>query len=167
MDIQAYQESVIIFMANLSSTSVVTEQTGEGFYIAQFKTTHLAIYSYYLESQKECLIIDPIFDIEKYENLIKTRNSVLKYVLLTHYHADFLAGHTEFKAPIVMGPTAARKINTFKVKECTDGEVLSLGSVKLKVWHTPGHTLESSCYHLIDSANKDVALFTGDTVFLG
>lgn len=66
-----------------------------------------------------------------------------------------------------MGPTAARQVNTFKVKECVDGEVLTLGNVKIEVLHTPGHTLESSCFQLIDSANKGVALFSGDTVFLG
>jgi hydroxyacylglutathione hydrolase len=66
-----------------------------------------------------------------------------------------------------MGPSAARAVNTFKVHEAKDGEVLTLGSIKLKVHHTPGHTLESSCFQLIDSANKDICLFTGDTVFLG
>jgi len=96
-----------------------------------------------------------------------SRKAVLKYVFLTHYHADYLSGHTEFKVPIVMGPSAARAVNTFKVHEAKDGEILTLGSIKLKVHHTPGHTLESSCFQLIDSANKDVCLFSGDTVFLG
>jgi hydroxyacylglutathione hydrolase len=146
---------------------VVTEQTGEGFYVAQFKTTQLAIFSYYIESQHECLLIDPVFDIDLYEQFFVDRKSKLKYVFLTHYHADFLSGHTEFKVPIIMGPTSTRKINTFKVHECTDGEVFTLGSVKVKVIHTPGHTMESSCFQLTDSANKDVALFSGDTVFLG
>ena len=66
-----------------------------------------------------------------------------------------------------MGPSASRVINTFKVKECADGEVVSLGNIKIKVLHTPGHTLESSCFQLIDSTGKDAALFSGDTIMLG
>jgi glyoxylase-like metal-dependent hydrolase (beta-lactamase superfamily II) len=88
-------------------------------------------------------------------------------VLLSHYHADYISGHNEFKMPIVMGPQALRAINKFKVKEAKDGELLHLGNCKVKVLHTPGHTLESSCYLLKDVHEKDVALFTGDTVFLG
>lgn len=94
---------------------IVTEQTGEGFYVVQFKTHHLAIFSYYIESQGEVILIDPVFDIDIYESFMEKRKSKLKYVFLTHYHADFLSGHTEFKVPIIMGPTAIRKINTFKV----------------------------------------------------
>lgn len=86
-----------------SKVSVVTEQTGEGFYIAQFKTSELAIFSYYIESNKEALLIDPLYDIKTYSNFISTRNSTLKYVALTHYHADYLSGHTQFNVPIIMG----------------------------------------------------------------
>ena len=84
--------------------------------MAQYKTSELAIFSYYLESQKECILIDPVFDVETYEKLISKRSSKLKNVFLTHYHADFLSGHTEFKVPIVMGPSATRAVNSFKVQ---------------------------------------------------
>lgn len=163
-----YREITNIIILDIGKMNqIVTEQTGEGFFIAQYKTSHLAIFSYYIESQNECVLIDPVFDVDLYNRYIAERKTKLKYVLLTHYHADFLSGHTEFKVPIIMGPSATRKINTFRVKECADGDVLNVGSVKIKVIHTPGHTMESSCFQLTDSANKDVALFSGDTVFLG
>lgn len=150
-----------------SKLVLVTEQTGDGFYLAQFKTSELAIFSYYVESNKECFLIDPVFDIKTYAEFITKRQSHLKYVGLTHYHADYLSGHTEFKVPIVMGANSTRSVNSFKVKECKDGEEISLGVVTVKVIHTPGHTLESSCFLLKDHHGKDAALFTGDTVFLG
>lgn len=150
-----------------SKLNLVTEQSGDGFYVAQFKTSELAIFSYYVESNKECLLLDPVFDVKTYNEFIAKRHSHLKYVALTHYHADYLSGHTEFKVPIIMGASSARPVNSFKVKECPDGEVLALGGITLTVIHTPGHTLESSCFLLKDNAKKDVALFTGDTVFLG
>lgn len=86
---------------------------------------------------------------------------------MSHYHADYLSGHTEFKVPIVMGPSATRAVNTFKVKECTDGEEITMGDIKIRVIHTPGHTLESSSFVLKDKNGKDSCLFSGDTVFLG
>lgn len=86
---------------------------------------------------------------------------------MTHYHADYLSGHNEFKVPIIMGLNSALATNSFKVQECQDGEVIALGQVKIKVIHTPGHTLESSCFLLKDSQGKDSVIFTGDTVFLG
>ena len=104
-----------------STLTLTTEQSGEGFYVGQFKTSELAIFSYYIESQKECILIDPVFDVETYNKFMDSKGSKLKYVFLTHYHADFLSGHTEFKVPIVMGPSATRAVNTFKVHECTDG----------------------------------------------
>jgi hydroxyacylglutathione hydrolase len=150
-----------------SKLTLVTEQTGDGFYVAQFKTSELAIFSYYVESNKESLLLDPVFDVKTYTEFITKRHSHLKYVALTHYHADYLSGHTEFKAPIVMGASSARSVNGFKIKECKDGEAIHIGGVTISVLHTPGHTLESSCFLLKDHHGKDAALFTGDTVFLG
>jgi hydroxyacylglutathione hydrolase len=77
-----------------STVALVTEQAGEGFNVFQFKTTELAIYSYYIESNKECVLIDPVFDVETYRKFMDSRKAVLKYVFLTHYHADYLSGHT-------------------------------------------------------------------------
>ena len=89
-------------------------------------------------------------------------------MLLTHYHADFLSGHTEFKVPIVMGKGAKRAINSFEVNEYDDGESFKLGNegVSVKVLHTPGHTPESACF-LLNDGKSDVCFFSGDTVFLG
>lgn len=77
-----------------SKLTLVTEQSGDGFYIAQFKTSELAIFSFYIESNKECLLLDPVFDVRTYHEFILKRQAKLKYVALTHYHADYLSGHT-------------------------------------------------------------------------
>lgn len=96
-----------------AKNSIVTEQ---GYYVAQIKTADLAIFSYYVESNKEAILIDPTLDTTIYKEIIAKRGSTLKYVLLTHYHADYLSGHTQFNVPIVMGPTSKREVNTFKVE---------------------------------------------------
>lgn len=140
---------------------------GAGFQVKQFKTAELAIYSYFLESEGESLFIDPTLDTKAYESAITENKSTLKYVFLTHYHADFLSGHTQLKAEVVMGPGAKRQSNQFKLHEAKDGEIFNIGSIKVQVIHTPGHTLESSCFLLNDKEGKQIALFTGDTVFLG
>lgn len=95
--------------------AVTTEQEGKGFYVAQFKTVELAIFSYYIESAGQVILIDPTFDVTVYKDFIAKRNSVLKYLILTHYHADFLAGHTQFEVPIVMGPHSKRASNNFHI----------------------------------------------------
>jgi hydroxyacylglutathione hydrolase len=135
--------------------------------VAQFKTSELSIFSYYVESEKDCLLIDPVLDVENYRKFISQRGANLKYVLLSHYHADYLSGHTAFNVPIVMGPKASKSVNQFKVHEHKDEETIGLGSIKLRVLHTPGHTPESSCYLLSDSKGKETAIFSGGTVFLG
>nr|BAK01936.1 predicted protein [Hordeum vulgare subsp. vulgare] len=150
-----------------SKITVVSEWDAAGFHVAQFKTNELAIFTYYVESDGQAAIIDPTFDINVYLDFLKKRSATLALVFLTHYHADFLAGHTQLGLPVVMGPGAKREANTFAVKEAADGEYLELGSVRIQVIHTPGHTLESSCYLLYDKNNVPSALFTGDTVFLG
>jgi glyoxylase-like metal-dependent hydrolase (beta-lactamase superfamily II) len=144
-----------------------TEQSGEGYYIAQYKTSELAVFSYYVESKGEAVLIDPILDTTVYEQVLAQRHASLKYVLLSHYHADYLSGHAHLKVPVVLGPGGTRQVNKFKVKECPDGHLLSLGVIKLRLIHTPGHTPESSCYVLVDSTGKDQVIFSGDTVFLG
>lgn len=108
-----------------------------------------------------------MLDTKTYSDFIAKRESTLKFVALTHYHADYLSGHVEFNVPIVMGPNSTRPVNRFKVRECQDGESLGVGTASIRVIHTPGHTLESSCYLLADCEGKESALFTGDTVFLG
>ena len=147
--------------------SISTEQTGNGFHLAQFKTAELTVFTYYVESKDECILIDPPYDTLILREYIQKRNTTLKYVFLTHYHADFLSGHNEFKVPIVMGKGSKREVNKFNVLEQEDGAILHLGNVQIKVIHTPGHTLESSTFLLIDNTSAPVCLFTGDTLFLG
>ncbi len=114
--------------------------------IKQIYTACLSQASYYIESRGECIIIDPIKDIEEYDNLIKKNKSKLKYVLETHFHADFISGHLElsdkYNAPIVFGPNSN---TSFKSKTLNDQDVMNLGDIYIKVIHTPGHTLESVC----------------------
>ena len=104
--------------------TITTEQEGNGFYVAQFKTSELAVFTYYVESNGQALIIDPTYDVKAFKDIIAKRNSNLKAILLSHYHADFLSGHTQFDAPIVMGPHAKREINKFEVKEHEDGSLI-------------------------------------------
>ena len=81
--------------------------------MAQFKTAELSVHTYYIESNKEAAIIDPTYDVKVYHDFIAKRNSTLKYTILTHYQGDYLSGHTQFEAPIVMGPSGKRNINKF------------------------------------------------------
>ncbi len=136
--------------------------------IKQIYTTCLSQASYYIESNGECIIIDPIKDTEEYDKLIKKNKSRLKYVLETHFHADFISGHLElsnkYNVPIVFGPNSN---TSFKSKSLNDQDIINLGNINIKVIHTPGHTLESVCYLLYDEKNVEKALFTGDTLFVG
>lgn len=147
--------------------SLVSEYEGAGFYVAQFKNSDLAIFSYYIESDKQVVIIDPTLDIKVYEEILAKREATLKSVFLTHYHADFISGHLEFKVQITMGQGSKIDSSRYDVVELKDGEVFTLGSISLKAIHTPGHTPESTTFVLIDSQNQEVAIFTGDTLFLG
>ena len=123
--------------------------------IKQIYTNCLSQASYYIESNGESLIIDPIRDIDQYDNLLKNNKSNLQYILETHFHADFISGHIElskkYGIPIVFGPHANTKFNSVN-KE--DGDIIKLGDVEIKVIHTPGHTLESVCYLLYDKNKK-------------
>lgn len=136
--------------------------------IKQLYTGCLAEAAYYIESEGEVAIIDPIRDTDEYLELAHENGHTLKYVLETHFHADFVSGHVELAAKtgatIVFGPNAHPD---FDFHSATDGEVLQLGKIKFKVLHTPGHTMESTCYLLFDEEGKENAIFTGDTLFIG
>jgi glyoxylase-like metal-dependent hydrolase (beta-lactamase superfamily II)/rhodanese-related sulfurtransferase len=137
-------------------------------YIQQLYTTCLSEAAYYIESNGEAAIIDPLRDIESYIELAKSRNAQIKYVFETHFHADFVSGHIDLSqktnAPIIYGPGAVTK---YKVHNAADGEVFVLGQLSIEVLHTPGHTLESSCYLLKNENGVPHAIFTGDTLFVG
>ena len=137
-------------------------------FIKQLYTGCLSEAAYYIESEGEAAIIDPLRDIDEYINLAKERNAGIKYIFETHFHADFVSGHLDLSkqtgAPIIYGPGA--KTN-FKVHNSKDGEIFKLGKINFEVLHTPGHTLESSCYLLKDENDKPYAVFTGDTLFVG
>ncbi|MFY7652731.1 MAG: MBL fold metallo-hydrolase, partial [Chitinophagaceae bacterium] len=124
--------------------------------------------AYYIESEGEAAVIDPLRDIEPYLQLAKERNASIKYIFETHFHADFVSGHIDLAnttgATIVYGPET--KTN-YPVHVAKDGELFTLGKLQIAVLHTPGHTLESSCFLLKDAFGKDYALFTGDTLFIG
>jgi glyoxylase-like metal-dependent hydrolase (beta-lactamase superfamily II)/rhodanese-related sulfurtransferase len=136
--------------------------------IEQIYTGCLAQGAYYIVSGNEALIIDPLREVEPYLARLKEDGVNLKYIFETHFHADFVSGHIDLSkktgAAIVYGPTAHP---AFEAIVATDEQVFELGSIKIKVLHTPGHTMESSCYLLMDEHGKDVALFSGDTLFLG
>ncbi|MBC7868316.1 MAG: MBL fold metallo-hydrolase, partial [Gloeobacteraceae cyanobacterium ES-bin-316] len=137
-------------------------------YIQQLYTTCLSEAAYYIESNGESAIIDPLRDIDEYLELSKSKNAPIKYIFETHFHADFVSGHIDLSkktgAPIIYGPGA--KTN-FKVHNAADGEIFKLGKITIEVLHTPGHTLESSCFLLRDENNRAHAIFTGDTLFVG
>jgi hydroxyacylglutathione hydrolase len=108
----------------------------------------LAVFTYYVESDGEAYIIDPTYDYLIYRDYVAKRGATLKYVVLTHYHADFVAGHTEFNVPIVMGPNSKREISKFQVIEIPDNGKFKIGKAETRVISTPGHTLESACFIL-------------------
>lgn len=136
--------------------------------VEQLYTGCLAEAAYYIESDGEAAIIDPLRETKPYVDRALADGAKIKYVLETHFHADFVSGHLDLAkktgATIVFGPTA--KPN-FEAHVAGDGEVLKIGKVSLVVLHTPGHTMESSSFLLRDENGKDVAVFTGDTLFIG
>ena len=137
-------------------------------YIEQLYTNCLAEAAYYIESDGVAAIIDPLRETRPYIELAKRRNAKIKYVFETHFHADFVSGHVDLAreacAVIVYGPTAEAGFDILVAK---DNEEFILGSIILKVLHTPGHTMESSCFLLKDENGNDHAVFTGDTLFVG
>ncbi|MDB4714751.1 MBL fold metallo-hydrolase [Flavobacteriaceae bacterium] len=136
--------------------------------IEQIYTGCLAQGAYYIESNGEVAIIDPLREIEPYLKKAEKNDSKIKYIFETHFHADFVSGHVTLSkktgAPIIYGPTAK---TTFDSIIAHDGQEFKLGSVTIIALHTPGHTQESTTYLLKDEAGKDHAIFSGDTLFLG
>lgn len=161
----------------LSSVSekIDLRNISENCYIEQVQTGCISHFGYYIESEGNSMIIDPIRDIEFYLKIIKDRNSSLKYIGETHFHADFISGHYELSqktgAPIIYGPGAKAE---FRIVNAKNNSIYELSSkIKIQVIHTPGHTLESVCFCILEKVNdndnefKKIALFTGDTIFLG
>ncbi|WP_431158839.1 MBL fold metallo-hydrolase [Winogradskyella poriferorum] len=136
--------------------------------IEQLYTGCLAQGAYYIESDGEVAIIDPLRETQQYVDIANKNNAKIKYILETHFHADFVSGHVDLAkktgATIVFGPGAS---TDYAIHSAKDGEELKLGKITIKVLHTPGHTLESVTYLLIDEDGKDHAIFSGDTLFLG
>ncbi len=137
-------------------------------FVEQLYTSCLSEAAYYIDSEGEAAIIDPLRDIEEYLHLAEKRNAKIKYIFETHFHADFVSGHLDLAAAtgatIIYGPGT---ITNLPVHISNDGEKFSLGKLQIEVLHTPGHTLESSCYLLKDEQGKDYSIFTGDTLFVG
>ena len=137
-------------------------------YIQQLYTNCLSEAAYYIESDGKAAVIDPLRDIEAYIELAAGRNASIQYIFETHFHADFVSGHVDLSkatgAPIIYGPNATCE---FECVSAADGQVFELGNVKIKVLHTPGHTMESTTFLLIDENGKDHAIFSGDTLFIG
>ena len=136
--------------------------------IEQIYTGCLAQGAYYIESAGEVAIIDPLREVNSYIEKAKRNNAKIKYIFETHFHADFVSGHLELShktsAPIIYGPTANP---AFEALIATDNQEFKLGNVIIKVLHTPGHTMESSCFLLFDEDGKATNLFSGDTLFIG
>ena len=136
--------------------------------IEQIYTGCLAQGAYYIESQGEVAIIDPLREVQPYLDRVAKDKAKVKYIFETHFHADFVSGHLtlskETQAPIVYGPNANPD---FDVIIAEDGQAFPLGEITILALHTPGHTMESTTYLLRDKNGKDHAIFSGDTLFLG
>ncbi|WP_264563769.1 MBL fold metallo-hydrolase [Flavobacterium sp. N3904] len=136
--------------------------------IEQIYTGCLAQGAYYITSDGEAAIIDPLRETQPYLDRIERDGVKLKYIFETHFHADFVSGHLDLSretgAKIVYGPTAKPE---FEATVATDNQIFEIGNIKIKVLHTPGHTMESSTFLLIDENGKDYAIFSGDTLFIG
>ncbi len=136
--------------------------------VEQIYTGCLAQGAYYIESEGEVAIIDPLREVQPYLDRVARDNAKIKYIFETHFHADFVSGHVtlskESGAPIVFGPNATTTFDSIIAK---DGQEFKIGKLTIKVLHTPGHTMESTTYLLKDASGKDHAIFSGDTLFLG
>jgi glyoxylase-like metal-dependent hydrolase (beta-lactamase superfamily II)/rhodanese-related sulfurtransferase len=136
--------------------------------IKQLYTGCLSEAAYYIQSEGEAAVIDPLRDIESYLQLAGQEKATIRYIFETHFHADFVSGHLDLQAatgaPIVYGPNTE---TNFPIHLAKDGEKFQLGKVSIEVLHTPGHTVESTCYLLRDEDGKPHAVFTGDTLFVG
>lgn len=136
--------------------------------VEQIYTGCLAQGAYYIESNGEAVVIDPLREVAPYIQKAERNGAKIKYVLETHFHADFVSGHIDLAkktgAKIVYGPNAQPDFDFYSAE---DGEELKVGNATIKVLHTPGHTMESTCYLLKDETGKEVGLFSGDTLFIG
>ncbi len=136
--------------------------------IKQLYTNCLSEAAYFITSEGEAAVIDPLRDVDTYLKMAEERGVKIKYIFETHFHADFVSGHIDLAkktgAPIVYGPDTEA---SFKVHIAKDGEEFNVGKLKIKAIHTPGHTLESTCYLLHDEAGEPYCIFTGDTLFVG
>ena len=137
-------------------------------FIKQLYTNCLSEAAYYIENEGEAAIIDPIRDTQPYLDLAAERQASIKYIFETHFHADFVSGHLELSkqtgAPIVYGPETE---TNYDIEIARDGQEYKIGKLTLQVLHTPGHTLESTCYLLLDENKEPYCVFTGDTLFVG
>ncbi len=137
-------------------------------FVQQIYTGCLSEAAYFVESNGEAIIIDPIRDTDVYLELAKEHNSKIKYIFETHFHADFISGHLDLSkktgAAIIYGPNTEAN---FPIHLAKDGEIFNIGNLTLEAIHTPGHTLESTCYLLKDEGGKPYCIFTGDTLFVG
>jgi len=136
--------------------------------VEQIYTGCLAHAAYYIESNGEAAIIDPLREVQPYINRANIDSAKIKYIFETHFHADFVSGHLDLKAKtgaqIVFGPTAKP---SYEAITAEDGQMFEIGDYKIKVIHTPGHTMESTTYLLIDENGKEHGIVTGDTLFIG
>jgi hydroxyacylglutathione hydrolase len=136
--------------------------------VEQIYTGCIAHAAYYLESNGEAAIFDPLREVQPYIDRAKKDNAQIKYVFETHFHADFVSGHLDLKsktgAEIVFGPTAKP---SYEATVASDNQIFNVGNYKVKVIHTPGHTMESTTYLLIDENNKEHGIISGDTLFIG
>lgn len=136
--------------------------------VQQLYTSCLSEAAYFIHSNGEAAVVDPLRDIDSYLKLAEENNVKIKYIFETHFHADFVSGHLELAratgAPIIYGPGTKAG---FTIRNAADGEVFQVGDLKIKALHTPGHTLESTCYLLINGAGVEECIFTGDTLFVG
>ncbi len=137
-------------------------------FVKQLYTGCLAQAAYYVESNGEAAIVDPLRETQPYIDLANERGAKIKYIFETHFHADFVSGHIDLAkktgATIVYGPNAQAQYDIYVAK---DEEVFNIGDITIKALHTPGHTMESTTYQLRDESEKDNAIFTGDTLFIG
>ena len=136
--------------------------------VEQLYTGCLAQGAYYIESKGEVAIVDPMREVSEYIDLAESRNAKIKYIFETHFHADFVSGHVSLSertgAPIIFGPNATTSFDSIIA---VDNQEFKLGDVIIKVLHTPGHTIESASYLLINEKGDEHSLFSGDTLFLG
>ncbi len=136
--------------------------------VEQLYTSCLSEAAYFISSNGEAAVVDPLRDIDAYLKLADEQGVTIKYIFETHFHADFVSGHLELSkatgAPIIYGPGTEAG---FKIEKAEDGQFFQVGGLRIQALHTPGHTLESTCYLLYDEANEPYCIFTGDTLFVG